>query len=720
MKITPIPIKTPIVEIAATDADWDAQSPTSLLWMLQQIIIIRRFEETLLKLKAKDLIHGPVHTSLGQEGVAAGMGNALRPEDKISGTHRAHHEYLAKVLSACKPGANYDPLREGLTADMRHEVQVLLAEIMGLSEGCSLGRGGSMHLIHTKAGVAGTNAIVGGGVPLATGVAWAEKMKGKDTMTVCFFGDGALYQGVVDEASNLAKLWEAPIVFFIENNHYAVGTNTKQSCSAKLLCEKGLAYNMPGVKIDGMDPLAVLLALNYIREQRAAGWLPCYVEAQTYRYMHHAGDQPGSAFGYREKQEEAKWKERDPLAHTIKQLTRRGLIDEAGIQRLEENARIAIEDAVAHCTEKNADGSLRVRESLWPTVESLQIGIRDDRIVAEPKPIEQEEVACTREIKYSDAIAEVTGRWLERNPLCYVCGEEVANLGGGAYGATKGLPKKYPDRIRNTPIAEAGFTGLACGAAMNGMQPIVEIMFSSFALVAADQLFNQIGQVTHIYGGHVDMPLIVRTRISSGLGYGAQHCLDPIPLFQLFPGWRIVAPTNAFDYIGLFNNAMLSKSPTLIVEHQEFYNKKSMIPEGAPDHRVRHGSAKVLRQGKDVTVLAYASSVPLALQAAEGLDAEVIDLRSLDNFGMDYETIGRSLMKTGMLVTVEQAPTANSIGGKIAAECFRRYFDYFDGAPTAVNALDVPLPVSRRGEQLCLPTVAQAAAAIRQAVERKV
>jgi 2-oxoisovalerate dehydrogenase E1 component len=719
MKIESLPVKTPIIKIVAEDADWGAQSPSDLLWMLQQIIVIRRFEEKLLELKNADCIHGPVHTSIGQEGVAAGMGSALRATDKIAGTHRAHHEYLAKVLSACRPETNYDPVRDGLTDQMRQEIRVLLAEIMGLAEGCSGGRGGSMHLVHKDAGVAGTNAIVAGGVPHATGVAWAEKMQKRDTMTVCYFGDGALYQGVLDESSNLAALWQAPVVYFIENNQYAVGTSIKESCSANLLCEKGIAYGMPGLRVDGMNPLAVKLALEYIWQHRREGWLPCYVDAPTYRYMHHAGDRAGSAYGYREKDEEANWKARDPLEQTVRQLTRLGVLNDAMLQKIEENTRRAIDEAVAHCTVTGSDGVLRVREELWPVSDSLFVGVRDETIHEHAPFIEPEDVHCPREIKYSDAIAEVTGRWLERDPLAYVCGEEVANLGGGAYGATKGLPKKFPDRVLNTPISEAGFAGLACGAAMNGMHPIVEIMFSSFVLVAADQLLNQIGQLTHIYGAHTNMPVVVRTRIASGLGYGAQHSLDPVALFQLFPGWRIVAPTNAFDYIGLFNTAMLAKSPTLIVEHQEFYNQKFKVPDGLPDHRVRFGSAKVVCPGNAVTVLAYSSSVLHALAAVDGVDAEVIDLRTLDIAGLDYETIGRSLMKTGMLVTVEQAPSCNSIGGKIAAECVRRYFDYLDGPPLAVAAPDIPLPVSRRGELACLNNAAQIATVIRQAAERK-
>jgi 2-oxoisovalerate dehydrogenase E1 component len=304
-----------------------------------------------------------------------------------------------------------------------------------------------------------------------------------------------------------------------------------------------------------------------------------------------------------------------------------------------------------------------------------------------------------------------------------VMGEEVANLGGGAYGATKGLPSQFPDRVRNTPISEAGFCGLACGAALNGMHPVVELMFGSFCLVAADPLMNQIAQLMHIYGGKPGMPLVVRTRVAAGLGYGAQHSMDPVAFFALFPGWRIFVPSTPFDYVGLFNTAMSARSPTLIVEHQELYGRGGMIPANDLDYSVAPGRAKVLRAGADLTAVAYGWAARQALEAAgllsaEGIEVEVIDLRQVDDAGMDWETIGGSIAKTGMLVTVEQAPRCGSIGGKIAAECQRRFFDQLDGPCLSVNGLDAPLPVSRRLERMCLPTVEGIAETMRRAARR--
>ncbi len=249
---------------------------------------------------------------------------------------------------------------------------------------------------------------------------------------------------------------------------------------------------------------------------------------------------------------------------------------------------------------------------------------------------------------------------------------------------------------------------------MNGMRPIVELMFSSFALVAADQLFNQAGQLGYIYGGKARVPLIARTRVAIGLGYGAQHSMDPASLFAQFPGWRVAAPSNAYDYAGLFNAAMASESPTVFIEHHELYGGSFPVPEGPLDHVVPFGQAAVVRQGRDLTMAAWSFGVVQALEAAavlegEGIEVEVVDLRCLDAAGIDWETLGASLARTGSLMIAEQAPRSASLGPRIAAECLRRFFDSFDGPPTLVAAPDVPLPVSRRLEQACIPTVADIA-----------
>jgi len=249
-------------------------------------------------------------------------------------------------------------------------------------------------------------------------------------------------------------------------------------------------------------------------------------------------------------------------------------------------------------------------------------------------------------------------------------------------------------------------------------------MFPDFALVAADQLFNQIGKLRHIYGGTVDVPLVVRTRIAIGCGYGAQHSMDPTGLFNLFSGWTIVAPSNGFDYIGLFNSAMRSADPVLVMEHHTLYAQECDVPRGDLDYFVRIGKAKVVREGADVTVLCYSSMVDLCMRAAgelaaEGISTEVIDLRTLSRADIDYKTIGASLAKTGALVMVEQAPAGMCVGPHVCFQCQRRFFDDLDGPVEIVSGLDVPNPVSKRLEAAVLPSLGSVKEAVARAARRR-
>jgi 2-oxoisovalerate dehydrogenase E1 component len=566
--------------LTVTMGDWARQDPATLRWMALLLLLIRRFEETVLDLAAAGHVHGPVHSAIGQEAVAVGAALGLRPGDRIMGTHRSHHHYLAKVLTALAP-AGYDPLGTGLTPEMHDAVRVLLAEVMGLAAGCSGGRGGSMHLSHPAGGVIATDGIAGGGAPIATGSAWADLRLGRGAATLCFLGDGAVYQGILHETANLAALWKVPVAFVIENNQYAVATPVRETCAAGRLSDVAAAYGLPAVRVDGMDPLAVMLAVRELLKGGDPPLLPGFIEAETYRYYHHSGTLAGSAFGYRTVEEENEWRARDPISHCGEQLWRTGTLDESGGAELRGYAERCVAAAVDACTERRG-AALVVPDRLWPDPSSLAVGVRYDRSGADSiddGSVESADLACTQEIRYVEAIAGVTGRWLERDVRTVVLGEEVANADGGACGATRNLAAAFRGRVINTPVSEAGFTGLACGAALNGLRPIVEIMFPSFALVAADQLFNQAGQIGWIHGG-LPVPLVARTRVAAGLGYGARHGLHPAALFSLFPGWRVVAPSTPFDYIGLFNAAMACGSPTLVVEHQALYPRKGMVPDG--------------------------------------------------------------------------------------------------------------------------------------------
>jgi len=278
----------------------------------------------------------------------------------------------------------------------------------------------------------------------------------------------------------------------------------------------------------------------------------------------------------------------------------------------------------------------------------------------------------------------------------------VHKLKGGTNGATKGIPEKYPERILGTPISENAFAGLAGGMALDGrFRPIVEFMYPDFMWVAADQVFNQIGKARHMFGGEGNVPLVLRTKVAMGSGYGSQHLMDPAGIFATAPGWRIVAASNPFDYVGLMNAALQLEDPVLVIEHVDLYNSRGQAPVEDYDYQIELGKAKVVKAGSDLTVLTYMNMVSKSLDAvAEAeIDAEVIDLRWLDRASLDWDTIGESIRKTNAVMIVEQGVQGTSYGTWLSDEIQRRFFDYLDQPVMRVHGREASPSISKVLEQ---------------------
>lgn len=705
-RLEPFSTNTIWARFSLTDEDWADERPEDLTRWLEQLFIVRRFEEKILDLKGSDLLHGPAHSSIGQEGAAVGAMSALASGDKINGTHRMHHQFLAKALNHVTP-ASYDPRRAPLGGDMQDVVTRTMAEIMGLTPGFCGGRGGSMHLRWPDAGVLGSNAIVGGNPPHAVGYALAEKRLGTNNVSVAFFGDGAIQNGAAYESMNLAALYGLPVIFFLENNLYAVSTHVREQTRETRLSARGVGLGVPSIEVDGMDLMAIRKAMQWAVDhiRRASG--PVFLEALTYRFFHQQGGLPGSAFGYRDKDEEKSWRDRDPLVTFPRALAQKGVIAERDIGDFDARALELVNGAVEALTEVEPNSNRkRVIPALWPDKTEVERHIRGDlsELAGERfRELEDFPEAELKEAKFIDCVPEVMLANMERDAHLVVLGEDVHRLRGGTAGATRGIDQRFPDRLIGTPICENGFVGMALGAALNGLHPVVEIMYPDFCLVAADQLFNQVGKVSHMFNG-IPVPLVVRSRVSAGAGYGSQHSMDASPLFALYPGWRIVAPSTPFDYIGLMNSALRCTDPVLVVEHTDLYPSAGLVPVSDRDYCVPLGSAKVVRQGAACTVLSYLSMVRPCVAAAEetGVDAEVIDLRTLDPLGLDWETIETSVRKTNRLLIVEQTARGTSHGARIAKEAQLRLFDWLDHEIVHVTGTDSAPVVSKVLEQAAL------------------
>jgi 2-oxoisovalerate dehydrogenase E1 component len=312
------------------------------------------------------------------------------------------------------------------------------------------------------------------------------------------------------------------------------------------------------------------------------------------------------------------------------------------------------------------------------------------------------------ERKFVDVVADVLARRMETDPRVVVLGEDVHRLKGGTNGATRGLQERFPDRVLGTPISENAFFGLAAGAAMDGrLRPVVEFMYPDFTWVAADQVFNQAGKARHMFGGQCAVPLVLRTKVAMGTGYGSQHLMDPAGLFATSPGWRIVAPSTPFDYVGLMNAALTCDDPVLVIEHVDLYQRTMPAPADDLDFLVPLGRAAVRRPGRRATLLTYLAMVQPALDAVErlGLDVEVVDLRSLDRAGIDWATIGESLRKTNRVLVVEQGALGPSWGGWLADELQRRFFDWLDHPVERVTGAESAPTISKVLERAAIAGV---------------
>ncbi|MCK4177507.1 alpha-ketoacid dehydrogenase subunit alpha/beta [Aciditerrimonas ferrireducens] len=681
-------LAVPWERVEATEEDWETAEPGLLGTMWTQLVLVRHFEELVLRLAAEGLVHGPAHSSIGQEGGAVGSVLALAPGDTVTGSHRGHHQFLAKALAHVAPGG-LDPVAP-FPDEIRRVLLRTLAEICGLRRGWGGGRGGSMHLRWWEAGALGTNAIVGGGVPMAAGSAFCHRRAGTGAVTVTYLGDGAMNIGATLETLNLAAAWHLPLCFFVENNRYAVATTIEEATGEPRLSARGPGFGARSLQVDGMDPLATYLAMRSALEHLRAGDGPVLLEAETYRYYHQNGPFPGSAFRYRSREEEDAWRARDPLGTLAARMVARGPWSEDDLGGTRARAEALLQEVAEELFEPDPSGrpgTRRPRPSELPDPATVDQGIRSDLSELADAPLAPPEgpPGPRQTLRFVDAIAEVLRRRMAEDPRVLVLGEDVHRLGGGTNGATKGLAEAFPDRVLGTPISENAFCGLAGGMALDGRaRPVVELMYADFLWVAADQLFNQIGKVRHMFGGDRGVPLVLRAKVAMGTGYGSQHSMDPAGIFATSAGWRIVAPSTPLDYVGLMNTALRLEDPVLVLEHVDLYPRQDEAPVEDWDFCLPLGAAAVRRRGQAVTVLGYLQMTHEVLQAVEstGVDAEVIDLRWLDRASLDWATIEASVQRTNRVLICEQGPLGPSWGAWVADELQRRCFDWLD-APIA-------------------------------------
>ena len=657
-----------------------------LLSLYRTMLLIRRCEEQLAKAHQRGLIQGACHTYVGQEAIAAGVCAHLRTEDAVFSTHRGHGHALAKGVSP----------------------EQLIAELFGRTTGCSRGRGGSMHLFAPEVGMMGTSGIVGPCILQAAGAGYSFKLMKAEGVAVAFFGDGAVNNGAFHEGLNLASIWKLPVLFVCENNEYATEVPFRYAAGNPSVAGRAASYGMPGVDLDGNDVLAIHAAAEEAVQQARRGGGPTLLECRTYRTRPHA---EGMAdFSYRSREEVEAWKPRCPIVRLRTHLLSGSLAGERELVALE--TQVAAEVDAAHRAAENA---------AWPdpataaTHVYAKSEIRNPKSETNPKSeIRKEE---GREISFMQATLEALSYEMAHNPRIFVLGEGIGKRGGN-FKSTAGLYDLYgPERLCDTPICERGFVGLGGGAAMTGTRPVIDFMFADFVLDGVGEIINQIAKIQYMSDGRIKMPILLRGCIGIGHSAATHHSGNYYPMYAHFPGLRVVVPSTPYDAKGLLHHALRCDDPVIFLEHRELLSLKGLVPE--EDYEIPFGKAAVVREGKDVTVVALALMVQHTLKACatlagEGVSVELIDPRTVAP--LDAETILKSVRKTGRLLIVDEAFAPFGIGAEIAAQLSDRGFDDLDAPIRRLNGVHTPTPYSPPLENAVVPNVAAIVQAIRDLV----
>jgi 2-oxoisovalerate dehydrogenase E1 component len=648
-----------------------------LIALHRMMLRIRRFDERVIELFRAGEIKGTAHSCVGQEAIAAGACAHLTARDWILTHHRGHGHCIAKGASMAR----------------------MMAELMGRETGYCRGLGGSMHIAELSLGILGANGVVGAGPGIGLGAALAAQL-GDGAVGIVFFGDGAANEGIVHEAMNLASLWRLPLVFLCENNRFGLSTRASESTAGGDLSARAAGYAMPGTTIDGNDVLAVHAAVGEAVARARAGQGPSFLEALTWRWGDHS--MRANLPRYRSEAEEAEHLARDPIARAAALLHNRA--DALAEAATATEAEIEQAVAVARASPEPAFALLR------PSVATAHAAW------AEPG----ETAGAGREIGMVQAINEALHAAMAEDARVIVLGEDVGRI-GGIFGCTRGLQERFgAARVRDTPISEQAIGGLAVGAALRGLRPVVEVQILDFVTLMMDMIVNQAAKARFMLGGTATVPVVVRGPQGGGIRLAAQHsqCLEA--WFAHVPGLTVVAPATPYDAKGLLIAASRHDSPVVFLEHKLLYvEAKGPVPE--PPYAIPLGRARVHRHGRDVTIVAIQAMLPRALAAArtlarEGIEAEVIDPRTIAPF--DLEAVADSVRRTSRCVVVHEACVTAGIGAEIAARVTEAAFDWLDAPVLRVGNPDLPVPYNDTLERAVIPDAARIAAAARRVCYR--
>jgi 2-oxoisovalerate dehydrogenase E1 component len=559
--------------------------------------------------------------------------------------------------------------------------EVLLAVFARADDPNSGGRQMPNHWGSERLGIVTGSSPIATHIPHAAGIAYASKLRRDDRVAVCYFGDGAASKGDFHESMNFAGIHQLPIVFVCENNGYAISVPLSKESAVENIAQHAHSYGMPGMIVDGNDPLDVYATVHSAIRRARKGEGPALVECKTYRYLAHTSDDDDRT--YRTPQEVEMWRKKDPLQRMKQYLIEQRLLSEQREDEIEAEVRAEVDDAAR-----------RAEAAPQPTPEAAFT-----RVFAKPLPTASAAGPAPAalpggtERTIVDTVRQVQHDLLSDDDRVLILGEDVGPR-GGVFRATDGLHAEFGDgRVLDTPLAESSIIGIGIGLALAGLRPIAEIQFADFIHSGFDQMVSEAAKIHYRSNGDFHVPLVVRAPWGGGV-HGALYHSQSIEVFYAHvAGLKVVAPSTPADVAGLLREAIDDPDPVLFLEHKKTYRLiKGVVPDG--EWRVPIGVADVVRNGDELTIVTYGLHRHLALEAAEalatsdGASIEVVDLRTIAP--LDRETVLASAAKTGRVLVVHEDNISFGVGAEVAALVAEEAFYDLDAPVRRLAMADVP------------------------------
>jgi len=633
---------------------------TEALTLYKNLLLPRRIEERMLKLLRQNKI-SKWFSGMGQEAISVGVTSALSDEDYLLPMHR----------------------NLGLFTTRGVDLYTLFCQLLGKADGFTGGRDRSFHFGVPEKRIVGMISHLAATMPVADGLALASKLRENNFVAASFCGDGATSEGEFHEALNLAAVWELPVIFMIENNGYGLSTPTSEQFVPEDLVDRAQGYGMRGVKIDGNDVFSVMDAVSEAKKH-ALKEGPTFIEAKTFRMRGH---EEASGTFYVPDEKFDKWEEKDPIDRFAQWLKSEDIV--SGDKELDD-----IQDEIDDHFLPELEQALEADDPIFDRQE------QENRLFSPVQlPQVKSDSTASSEKRFVDAIQFSLRKAFEEDDEFIIMGQDIAEY-GGVFKITEDFVDQFgKDRIRNTPIIEAGALGCALGLALEGFKPVVEMQFADFISCGFNQIINNISKGQ--YRWMPSLNITIRAPHGAGVGAGPFHSQSPESWFMQHPGLKIVVPSSVEDAQNLLYSALYDPNPVLFFEHKKLYRSiRSVTPDQCIPEEL--GKANIVREGTDATIITYGMGVQWAQEMAtayqdQGTEIEIVDLRCLAP--LDMETVKESVSKTNKVLLLQEPSTTlgpmSELSSLITEECFEE----LDAPIMRCSSLDIPVPFSPKLEK---------------------